>query len=300
MQLSKYINDLLYRYECVIVPGFGGFVSNTIASVHDKETDTFSPPSKKIAFNSNLKNSDGLLANYVTTCENISFEAANTRIQSEVVAWKKTLKKEAVHLENIGSLLLNKEGNLIFTPSENTNFLTDSFGLDATQSSAITRNTATTKEIPVHTIPAAKNSKRYLKYAAAAAVMISIGSLGWNAFEQQQVEKLQQLQQDSLLEKIQEATFSIENPLPTIELKINKTELPKKFHLIAGAYENKENALKKIAQLKKLGFNAEIVGVNKWGLTQVAFESYTSREAAKTNLIDIKQTIDKEAWLYIK
>ncbi len=300
MQLSKYINDLLYRYECVIVPGFGGFVSNTIPSVLDKKTDTFSPPSKKIAFNSNLNNSDGLLANYMATSENISFETANARIQSEVLNWKNCLKKEAVLLENIGSLVQNKEGNLVFTPSENNNFLTESFGLDTTQSSAITRDIVIEKEIPVHTISATKNSKGYLKYAAAAAIFISIGSIGWNAYEQQQGEKLQQLQQDNMLAKIQEATFTIENPLPTIQLEVLKKELPKKFHLIAGAFENKDNALKKVAQLKNLGFNAQIIGINKWGLTQVAFESYTTREEAKTNLLDIKQTIDKEAWLFIK
>ena len=27
MQLATYISDLLYRYECVIIPGFGAFLT---------------------------------------------------------------------------------------------------------------------------------------------------------------------------------------------------------------------------------------------------------------------------------
>ncbi|MGB2129289.1 MAG: SPOR domain-containing protein [Flavicella sp.] len=241
-----------------------------------------------------------MLANYITTCESISFETANARIQSEVATWKKTLTKDAILLENIGSLSQNKEGKVIFIPSENKNFLTDSYGLDSTQSSIISRDTNVRKEIPIHTIATSKNRNSYFRYAAAAAVLISVGSLGWNAYNQNRVEKLQQIQQDNILEKIQEATFTIENPLPTIELEVLKTELPKKYHLIAGAFENNANALKKVAQLKELGFNAEILGVNKWGLTQVTFESYSTSEEARTNLKEIKKTIDKEAWLFIQ
>ena len=35
MILATYINDLLYRYDCVIVPDFGGFVTNRVGEVPD-------------------------------------------------------------------------------------------------------------------------------------------------------------------------------------------------------------------------------------------------------------------------
>ena len=74
MNLANYINDLLYRYDCVIVPDFGGFVTNRIGAKLNSDTHTFSPPTKQIAFNSHLKHNDGLLANYIASSEQISFE----------------------------------------------------------------------------------------------------------------------------------------------------------------------------------------------------------------------------------
>jgi len=76
MTLANYINDLLYRYDCVIVPDFGGFVTNAISAKVNQFSHTFYPPTKQITFNSHLKNNDGLLANYIASSENVSFEKA--------------------------------------------------------------------------------------------------------------------------------------------------------------------------------------------------------------------------------
>ena len=53
-------------------------------------------------------------------------------------------------------------------------------------------------------------------------------------------------------------------------------------------------------QLKELGFNARILGVNQWGLTQVSFESYNTNKEAREGLVVIRQTISEEAWLLIQ
>ena len=65
MILAKHITDLLYRYDCVIVPEFGGFITNRIGAKLNESTQTFYPPTKQITFNSHLKHNDGLLANYI-------------------------------------------------------------------------------------------------------------------------------------------------------------------------------------------------------------------------------------------
>ena len=83
MTLANHINDLLYRYECVIVPGFGGFITNEISASVNHYTHTFHPPMKQISFNSNLQNNDGLLANYISSIENISFNEALNLINNQ-------------------------------------------------------------------------------------------------------------------------------------------------------------------------------------------------------------------------
>ena len=76
MTLAKYISDLLYRYECVIVANFGGFVTNEISAKVNHFTHTFYAPSKQITFNSHLQNNDGLLANYIASSKNTSYAEA--------------------------------------------------------------------------------------------------------------------------------------------------------------------------------------------------------------------------------
>ena len=72
MTIANYLKDLLYRYDCVIVPNFGGFVTNRISARIDADSNTFYPPTKEVGFNSHLTHNDGLLANYIASSENIS------------------------------------------------------------------------------------------------------------------------------------------------------------------------------------------------------------------------------------
>ena len=139
MNLSSYINDLLYRYDCVIVPDFGGFVTNRINASLQKETNTFYPPTKQITFNTHLTHNDGLLANYIATCENISYDKASTAISLSVIKWKNELQKSSITIDNIGSLSLNDSKQFVFAPNTKSNFLTSSFGLSKVSTSIIKR-----------------------------------------------------------------------------------------------------------------------------------------------------------------
>lgn len=299
MQLSKYISDLLYRYECVIVPGFGGFVSNTVSSSVNHFTHTFNPPTKKLSFNSQLTTNDGLLANYIAASEKISFEEAVTKIDIIVAQWQTSLQNEKLLLNAIGTLDLNNENKIVFEPIEKTNYLTSSFGLDTFQSAPIKRLEYKQK---VTQLEVAENRKSpaYLKYAATIAVLLTIGALSWNSITKKQENSLAKEYRETVSRKIEQATFEISNPLPEIKLDVVRKELPKKFHLIAGAFGQKENADKKIKQLRNKGFNARVIGVNKWGLTQVSFDSYTTREEATEHLEIIRKSIAKDAWLFVK
>ena len=70
--ISKYISELLFLHDCVIIPEFGGFVGNNKSAVLNEITGTIFPPSKEILFNPNLKSNDGLLINKISISEGIS------------------------------------------------------------------------------------------------------------------------------------------------------------------------------------------------------------------------------------
>ncbi|WP_298878424.1 SPOR domain-containing protein [uncultured Polaribacter sp.] len=302
MTLATYINDLLYRYDCVIVPDFGGFVTNKIGAKVNNFTHTFSAPTKQITFNNLLKHNDGLLANYIASAENISFEKASTAISLSVIKWQNELQSKAVEIENLGVLSLNEEKQIVFEPNTTVNYLTESFGLTTVESSAITRYKQQVKPLaPVLVKEEKKKIPAFIKYAATAAILLTLGFSAINGYQQKQQKEVLANQEKALQKKIQSATFVISNPLPTINLNVAKEkEVSKPYHIIAGAFQYAENAEKKVKQLKAKGFDAKIIGVNKWGLTQVSFNSYASRNEATNNLYKIQDTVSKDAWLLIK
>jgi hypothetical protein len=297
MTLANYITDLLYRYDCVIVPNFGGFVTNKLGARVNQITHSFSPPAKQITFNAHLKHNDGLLANYIAKSENISFQEANRKIANEIFSWDKKLKTETLVLNHIGQFSLNKDQQIIFEPNASINYLTDSFGLSSFQAPTIKRNQQ--KSIPIQTAPKERSIPTFIKYAAAAAILLIIGTFGFKTHKENQEKAFFENQEKVLEKKIQSATFIISNPLPTIELTVSKTT-PKPFHIIAGAFQFPENADRKRTALIVEGFKAKILGVNKWGLTQVTFDSFENRTDALKKLKEIRKNISKDAWILTK
>ena len=298
MTLPRYINDLLYRYDCVIVPDFGGFVTNTVSAKVNHFSHTFYPPTKQITFNAHIKNNDGLLANYIASSENISFDKASEKISEVVKKWNTLLKKEAILIGNVGSISLNNKGQLIFEPNTASNYLTETFGMGALSSPAVKRlayKQDTANLTPIVT----KKSSGFLKYAASIAVLFALGIIGWKGYQNNHLEEQYSKQQAKIEKKIQAATFVIGDPLPTIQLNIKK-QIPKSFHIVAGAFEFHNNAIKKLAQLKTKGFDAQIIGKNKWGLTQVSYASFKTRAEAYKNLEKIRNSYSEDAWLLVK
>ncbi|QTE21526.1 SPOR domain-containing protein [Polaribacter cellanae] len=299
MNLANYINDLLYRYDCVIVPDFGGFVTNRIGAKLNENTHTFYPPTKQITFNNHLKHNDGLLANYIASTENISFEKASTAISLSVIKWQNEIQKKAINLNNLGTISLNEAQQIVFEPITDVNFLTESFGLSTLKSSEIKRYKEKVKPlIPVTKTNDKKGVSVFIKYAATAAILLTLGLAGYNGYQQNKQKEVLASQQKALDKKIQAATFVISNPLPTIELNVAK-KISKPYHVVAGAFQFVENAVKKVEQLKEKGYNAKIIGVNKWGLTQVTYNSYANKNKAINSLNRIKRTVSKDAWLLV-
>lgn len=141
MKTFQYIGELLYNHNCVIVPGFGGFISNSVhASIHPV-TNGFLPPRKEILFNNSLKTNDGVLINYIARKENLSYNQAEQLVNKEVSEWRNILEKDKqLIVLKVGTLLYNDNGQYLFKPDKDSNFLIDSFGLEGFVSPAIQRD----------------------------------------------------------------------------------------------------------------------------------------------------------------
>ncbi len=297
MAVSTYIKDLLYRYECVIIPDFGGFITNKISAKIDNNSHIFYPPSKQVGFNHHLTHNDGLLANYIASAENISFDQATQIIVETVEKWNQQVKSQPLVLDQIGTLKLNVENQLIFEPEISVNYLLSSFGLSSFETKTIERPMV--KVVSLTPVTEKKEVPRLLKYAATATILMFLGYGTWTGYQNRLDQRNFAKQQEKVNEKIQTATFIIENPLPTIELNLTK-ELPKAYHVIAGAFQFEDNAQKKVDQLTSKGYDAYILGKNKWDLTQVAYASFHKKSDAFQSLAKVRIEDSKDAWLLVK
>ena len=304
MNLANYISDLLYRYECVIVPKFGGFVTNNKSARIDGSNHTIYPPYKQLTFNAHLTNNDGLLANYIASVDNISYECAVNYIKFEIDAWKEKLKNQELNLYGLGTFTISA-GQLHFEPQQRVNYLTSSFGLSNVVCSEVEREstikvaeeTIIPKIIPI----VEKKAPNYLKYAAIFVIGLSAIGFAGKYYQGQLNEKQMveaQKQQDLMEERIENATFIITKPLPTLNLEVESSK--KSFHVIAGAFRFPENANRKLNQLLQEGYDARILGINKWNLTVVSYGSFSSRDDALENLSQIKKNVAKDSWLLIQ
>jgi nucleoid DNA-binding protein len=142
LKIDQHISQLLYHHDCVIVPGFGGFVTNTQpARIHPVQHQ-FYPPSKSLGFNIHLKRNDGLLANNISQVETVSYEEALHIITEFVNTCNENLKTgKNCTIDRIGKLYYDVEEHLRFEADSSNNYLIDSFGLTIIQSPPIKRDT---------------------------------------------------------------------------------------------------------------------------------------------------------------
>ncbi len=323
MKIADYISDLLYRHECVIIPGLGALIARRIPAQHFLSSHTVYPPKRGLSFNSQITQSDGLLENYVASLHSIPFENARVEIANYVQELRQEIdKKGTTTLFKIGRFYRNEDHKLEFTPMYVLNYLPEAFGLHTQELYSIDRGekhvvapAAIAVETPVIPLvteaPIAKTQEAertietrqrdrqpWLRYAAAGAILLGMGYLGFMGYENRKMEEsiaIHQKTEDRFKEKVQEANIFISAPLPSIEL--TAAPLIKDFHIVAGAFREPQNADKRVSQLKLKGFDARVIGVNSYGLHNVAFNSYATREEALTALTQLKNDGYTTAWL---
>ena len=173
-KIEDLVSSLLLRHSCVIIPNFGGFVAKTISAKLDLDRGLFLAPSKQLLFNKNLLNNDGLLISEYASLNAIEYSKSQSEIEEFVLDLKSKLNsKQSVHIERVGKLSYDLEGNLVFEQDRYFNLLLSSYGLSQVQFIA-------NKEPEINE-PSIKEKKikekapirkiNYLKYAAAACLL---------------------------------------------------------------------------------------------------------------------------------
>ena len=304
--MSTYIRDLLFRYECVIIPGFGALLSRHESARIDSQTSTFYPPGKSLSFNRQLQTNDGLLANHLASSEQCDYELALQKVRNFVGRLSlKLAEGETVEFQQLGSFTMNNEKAIQFVPDESMNFSTASFGLSSFVQEVIDRTADQLEEVesePLLFEPASRVARPYLKYAAVGLIAIiasGFGGLKWYEGQVEQHNFAQRQEASGMVDRtIQVATFVFDEMLPVTEVSIERNI--GRYHIVAGAFRIRENADRKVDELWSEGFRARYIGANRYGLHQVVYNSYDNRSDALKELRNVKANHNPDAWMLIQ
>ena len=314
MNIEKNIEELLYEHDCVIIPGFGGFIgSYSPARIHPVH-HTFVPPSKALLFNVNLHQNDGLLAHHLAKGGKMNYEEAIHSIQAKVEEWQQSLEeKQSIPIGKIGELKTDNEGNIQFYQDHSINFLPESYGLTSFISPAIRRElgivTTEIENSPRRIVPS------YLKWAATLALPLGLAAyMGFYQFDKmrdfsanysgifyngsQSVKPVPAAKKTFIVPVPHRAT--VISPATTWQSGALQETGERPFAIIVGAFRFPENAANYVLQLKNKGIQASVYDVSRTGLSRVCVGAYSTREEALAQLSIVRSGNFSSAWLLSK
>jgi hypothetical protein len=301
VDITAFIRELLFGHDCVIVPGFGGFIGNYTPARIDKSSGTFFPPVKMISFNRNLNHNDGLLIGKISGSAGINYGVARNLVEEFVLEVRRKLSKgEKVVFDNVGSFINNAEGNVQFEPDRNVNYHLDSYGLESFQCLPL-EGYDVRKRILRHTgkDPVRQASMRKILWRAAVIIPLLVAIV------------VVPLKTDFFKSKVESTTL---NPLVSAEFEHNKNAVDRginndslltsvniapevkedatavvsplvveknSYFVITGSFKSESNAINQAEMLKEEGFIPEIVPVSN-GFFRVCALACTDLNTALT------------------
>lgn len=147
-EFIRHIEILLLDNDCVVIPGFGGFVTSHAPSTYIENEHLFLPPIRTVGFNEQLKEDDGLLCKAYCTTYHISEHEAKNLIASHIQAIQNELLENGTcDLGSIGIFTM-EESNIRFSPCEAGTVCPSFYGLDAIVFPKLETNRTEFKNIP--------------------------------------------------------------------------------------------------------------------------------------------------------
>ena len=157
IQLERHIEILLLNNDCVIVPGFGGFMAHHVDARYDEQEALFLPPLRTLGFNPQLQLNDSLLAQSYIEAYDISYPEAIKRIEAEVEELKQHLADDGSYeLNDIGVITFNDEGRYEFIPCEAGILTPGLYGLTSFEMPVINGRRSIPLDVPEQTATTAK------------------------------------------------------------------------------------------------------------------------------------------------
>ncbi len=267
----------MFGHECVIVPGFGGFIGNHSEARIDEATGTFYPPLTKLSFNRNLKHNDGLLISKISQSTGVNYGDSRRIVEEFVRDITARLERgEKVVFDHIGTFVNNREYNIEFEPEPNVNYHLDSYGLESFQFFPV-RDYDVRKRVIRHISkdPVMQYSTRKTLWTAAVVIpvlaLMVLVPLKTDLFKAKVESSTLNPLVTAEFENNRKAVDESVNLAPDTNIRVNPVEpLPetqppvvavdtKLYGIVTGSFKSEENARSHLMDLKAEGFEPELV-----------------------------------------
>ena len=304
------------NHDCIVVPGFGGFLANYFPARVDNSSSTIHPPRKVLSFNKNLTHNDGLLVGAISVKLGIDYKEARSIVEEQVASFKRRINSgQSLIFEGLGRISGNGEGNMQFEPDMSVNYLASSFGLEPFKFGPIEKYNVRERVLhPVEREPIRSYSTRKILWRAAViipiiALMVAVPfrkELFKSNIQETTLNPLAKTELESNMKSLDEA----ENPnleAVTEAISVNTTneiaaednlvsspanepvlEQTEKlsYEVITGSFKVKQNALVQVAMLKESGIEAEIVEASNgfYRVSAGSFNDLGTATATKNSL----------------
>jgi hypothetical protein len=154
MNLAKEISFLLYKHNCVILPGFGAFLINQKGAELNLTAKYALPRQEVISFNRQITNNDGLVANHLSQLHHSSYELGLEKVEQYIsYLWDILQTKRNVEVAEVGTFYFTQEEKLIFVPYHSVNFKRESYGLPKLRLKELS---AIKSDVPTVSVPSPK------------------------------------------------------------------------------------------------------------------------------------------------
>jgi hypothetical protein len=320
--VAQHLRKLLLDYDCVTIPGLGGFILQSQPALINRAKNRLLPPSRTISFNSLLNHDDGLLISSVAKSGQLSYGDAGAIVAEFAEEIKQAvLEGKSAIIEGIGEFSRGPEDKIQFRQSDRENFSREAFGMAPVNLYPLNmnRNTARLTQKPADRKlkPSRERLPGSVKWTVAVSLPVILFLLYGIIFPQ----SIQDIytQYSGILFNYHRVEINNESTPPVASVVIetpasvaskeepvkeDKTVRPgpeiqvkQKYYIIGGCFEHQENADKFYSELSSRGFNAEKAGTTGRGHIRISYKSFEDKSSALDYLQQIKAGENPSAWL---
>jgi hypothetical protein len=318
LEFGNNIKNLLYLYDCIIIPGLGGFVARYYPARVDGLRRKLKPPCKEFSFDDSLVKGGEVVISFIARVRGIEESEARTIVERFALETRAIVQQgDKAELPGLGWFIKGPKGKIHFEFDMVNNFHPETAGLPELNLPEFNKSDKTVMEVVPEPLTRKKQPGRIRHIAWLVPLLLLLaagiyGYLNWEKVKKQPVvagllEKLGSGADDYSLQPnivmgLPDSASAVDNAIDTINSLKNAlnpgTEEPQilskdpyanctRFYLIAGSFKRMKNAQDLSKKLSSQGFRTEIL-TSTDGMYRVSIKVFTRRTEALEALGKIK------------